>query len=147
MALQLTTPENTITYQNAFCLSPQLLHKHCFSFSWGHFNSQEKLKTMLMQNFGVTNKEHYGMLWYFWSGQLVVHLSPRYNQVTVVSGNPFRQLQIDYSVDVHKDFHYQVKHRLYVTWTDTYIVSNARSLLKKQPIRARVLLYPYNKIR
>ena len=34
-----------------------------------HFNSQEKLKTMLMQNFGVTNKEHYGMLWYFleWS--------------------------------------------------------------------------------
>ena len=24
---------------------------------------------MFMQNFGVTNKEHYGMLWYFWSGQ------------------------------------------------------------------------------
>ena len=23
-----------------------------------------------MQNFGVTNKEYYGMLWYFWSGQL-----------------------------------------------------------------------------
>ena len=22
-----------------------------------------------MQNFGVSNKEHYGMLWYFWSGQ------------------------------------------------------------------------------
>ena len=31
--------------------------------------SQEKLKTMLMQNCGVTNKEHYGMLLYFleWS--------------------------------------------------------------------------------
>ena len=30
---------------------------------------QEKLKAMLMQNFGVTSKEHYGMLWYFleWS--------------------------------------------------------------------------------
>ena len=41
-----------------------------FGFSWGHFNSQEKLKTTLMQNFGVTNKEHYGMLWYFWSGLL-----------------------------------------------------------------------------
>ena len=27
---------------------------------------------MLMQNFGVTNKEHYGMLWYFWSGQIAV---------------------------------------------------------------------------
>ena len=25
---------------------------------------------MLMQNFVVINKEHYGMLWYFWSGQL-----------------------------------------------------------------------------
>ena len=29
------------------------------------------VKTMHMQNFGVTSKEHYGiMLWYFWSGQL-----------------------------------------------------------------------------
>ena len=34
--------------------------------------SQEKLKTMVMQNFGVTNKEHYGILWYFSSGQLTV---------------------------------------------------------------------------
>ena len=25
---------------------------------------------MLTQNFWVTNKEHYGMLWHFWSGQL-----------------------------------------------------------------------------
>ena len=35
----------------------------------GPFKSQEKLKTLLMQNFGVTSKEHYGMLWYFleWS--------------------------------------------------------------------------------
>ena len=52
-----------------FVCHPRILHRHCFSFSRGHFNSQEKLKTMLMQNFGVTNKEHYGMLWYFWSGQ------------------------------------------------------------------------------
>ena len=27
---------------------------------------------MLMQNFGVTNKEHYGMLWYFWCAQLII---------------------------------------------------------------------------
>ena len=43
---------------------------HCpfFSFSW----PPEKLNTMFMQNFGVTNKEHYGMLWYFleWSVKL-----------------------------------------------------------------------------
>ena len=30
---------------------------------------------MLMQNFGVTNKELYGMLWYFWSGQFTHLLS------------------------------------------------------------------------
>ena len=41
------------------------MRKHGTHFSWSHFNFQEKLKTMLMQNFGVTNKEHYGMLWYF----------------------------------------------------------------------------------
>ena len=35
------------------------------SFSRGHFNFQEKPKTILMQNFGVTKKEHYGMLGYF----------------------------------------------------------------------------------
>ena len=30
-----------------------------FSFSWQLIWPQEKLKAMLMQNFGVTNKEHY----------------------------------------------------------------------------------------
>ena len=32
---------------------------------WELTLAQEKLKTMLMQNYGVTNKERYGMLWYF----------------------------------------------------------------------------------
>ena len=47
-----------------FVCHPKILHKHCFQFL-----KLQKLKTMLMQNFGVTNKEHYGMLWYFleWS--------------------------------------------------------------------------------
>ena len=40
-----------------------------FSFSWEFKWPQEKLKTMFMQNSGVTNKECYGMLRYFleWS--------------------------------------------------------------------------------
>ena len=40
-----------------------------FSFSWEIKWPQEKLKTILTQNFGVTIKEHYGLLWYFldWS--------------------------------------------------------------------------------
>ena len=62
--------KKTITYHNTLRLSPP---KFCisinFSFSWCHLNSQEKQKTTLMQNFGVTSKEHCGMLWYFleWS--------------------------------------------------------------------------------
>ena len=54
-----------------FVCHPKFCISIVFSFSWGHFNSQGKLKAMLMKNFGVTNKEHYGMLWYFWSGQLL----------------------------------------------------------------------------
>ena len=67
---KLTTPENTITCHNTLCLSPQnFALSIVFSFSWESKRPQEKLKTMLLQNFGVTNKEYYGMLWYFleWS--------------------------------------------------------------------------------
>ena len=58
-----------------FVCHPKLCIRIVFSFSWGHFNSQEKQKTMLMQNFGVTNKEHYSMLWYFqeWSIVLIFY--------------------------------------------------------------------------
>ena len=61
----LTTTENTITYHNTLSWS----FRNVFSFSWGHFNSQENLKTMLMQNFWVSNKECYGI---FCSGQFHV---------------------------------------------------------------------------
>ena len=47
-----------------FVCHPKILHKHCLQFLLGVKKAQDKLKTMLMQNFGVTNKEHY-MLWYF----------------------------------------------------------------------------------
>ena len=58
-----------------FVCHPKILHKHCLQFLLGvkmaprETKNMKKLKTMLMQNFGVTNKEYYGMLWYFWSGQ------------------------------------------------------------------------------
>ena len=63
--LVLTTPENTLQHTMVlFVRHPKILHKHCFQFLLGpFFNFQEKLKTMLMQKFGLTNKEHYGMLW------------------------------------------------------------------------------------
>ena len=68
---ELTTPENTKTYHNALCLSPP---KFCisivFSFSWELKWPQEKLKTMLMQSFGVTTKSIMVCYGIFWSGQL-----------------------------------------------------------------------------
>ena len=57
---------NTITYHNTLCLS---LQNFCISIvlssSWELKWPLEKLKTMFNAKFGVTNKEHYGMLWYF----------------------------------------------------------------------------------
>ena len=52
-----------------FLCHPKILHKHCLQFLLGVKMVQEKLETMLMQNFGVTKKRHHGMLWYFleWS--------------------------------------------------------------------------------
>ena len=50
-----------------------------FSSSWELKWPQEKLKTMLTQNFGVTNKEHYDMSRYFLGLSVVVNkwgLSP-----------------------------------------------------------------------
>ena len=56
-------------------VTPKFCISIVFSFSWELKWPQEKLKTILMQNFRVTNKEHYGMLWYFleWSIGRVVH--------------------------------------------------------------------------
>ena len=52
-----------------FVSHPKILHKHCLQFLLGNKWPQEKLKAMLMQHFGATNKEHYGIIWYFleWS--------------------------------------------------------------------------------
>ena len=52
-----------------FVCHPKIGTNIVCSFSWELQWPQEKLKTMLKQNFQVTNKEHYGMLRYFleWS--------------------------------------------------------------------------------
>ena len=50
-----------------FCISI------AFSFSWGHFNSQEKLKTMLMQNFTAKERRlnQFGTAVLVWCGKSV----------------------------------------------------------------------------
>ena len=44
-----------------FVCHPKILHNHCLQFLLELKWPQEKLKTMFMQNVGVTNKEYYGM--------------------------------------------------------------------------------------
>ena len=39
-------------YHNTLCLSPQILHKHCFQFLLGLTMVPRGNKTMLMQNLG-----------------------------------------------------------------------------------------------
>ena len=43
-----------------FFVPPKFCISIVSSISWDHYKSQHEIKTMLMQNFGGTNKEHYG---------------------------------------------------------------------------------------
>ena len=62
---QLTTTENTIINHNAHCVTRlQHLHKHCFHFPMRVKIAQRETENNAYVKFGVTNKEHYGMLWY-----------------------------------------------------------------------------------
>ena len=45
-----------------FVVSAKICVSINFNFSWGDCKSQEKLKTMLMQNFWKDNKEYYGIV-------------------------------------------------------------------------------------
>ena len=59
--------------QYSLFVSPKFCISIVFSFSWELKRPQEKLKTMLMQNFGMTRKEYYGMLWYFLEVNYLTH--------------------------------------------------------------------------
>jgi len=49
----------------------KILHKHCLKFLLGVKMAPRETENNAYAKFGVTNKEHYGILWYIWSGQLV----------------------------------------------------------------------------
>ena len=73
--LKINFEQRTFVTQSSFSwkLFSLKILKTVFLFTvWGHFNSQEKLKTMFPQNFWETNKEHYGMLWYFLEWSIVM---------------------------------------------------------------------------
>ena len=48
-----------------FVFHPKILHKYCLQFLLGVKMAPRETEHNAMQNLGVTNKEHYGMLWYF----------------------------------------------------------------------------------
>ena len=47
-----------------FVCHPKILHKQCFQFLLGVKMAPREAENNVMQNVGVTDKEHYGMLWY-----------------------------------------------------------------------------------
>ena len=55
---KLATFKNTVIL---FVCPSKISHKHCLHFLWDLVWSQEKTKAILMQNFGGTNKEYYGI--------------------------------------------------------------------------------------
>ena len=58
-----------------FVCHPKSLHKHCFQFQLGPFlKLPREIEDKLMQNFGVTKKEHYGMLRYFLEWSIVTNV-------------------------------------------------------------------------
>ena len=48
----------------------KILHKHCLQFLLGVKMAPRETENNAYAKFEVTNKENYGMLWYFRSGQL-----------------------------------------------------------------------------
>ena len=48
-------------YHNTLCLSPQILHKHCFCFLLGPLQVPGETGNNAYAKFGGTNKEYYGI--------------------------------------------------------------------------------------
>ena len=48
-------------YHNTLCLSPQILHKHCFQFVFGLTMVPRKNKNNAYAKCGGTNEEYYGI--------------------------------------------------------------------------------------
>ena len=60
-----------------FVCHSKILHEHCFKFLLGVKMAPRETENNAYAKFGVTNKERYGMLWYFleWSMKLVQNVT------------------------------------------------------------------------
>ena len=55
-----------------FVCHPNILHKHCLQFLLGVKMAPRETENNAYAKFWVTNKEHYGVLWYFLEWSIVV---------------------------------------------------------------------------
>ena len=65
MKQKIDRSRNTITYHNALYGRSKILRKHCLKFLLGVKMAPRQTENNAFAKLGVTNKEHYGMLWYF----------------------------------------------------------------------------------
>ena len=60
---------------------------------------------MLMQNFGVTNKEHYGLLWYFLEWSIALQMEwltdflSSYKQITGIVMQAAKRVQLNVALE------------------------------------------------
>ena len=72
---ELTTPENTVTYHNALCCHPKILHKHCFQFLIGVKMAPRETEDNAYANFWGDKQR---ALWYAMVFSGVVNISQRF---------------------------------------------------------------------
>ena len=80
-----------------FVCHPEILHKHCLQFLLGVKMAPRETENNAYAKFGVTNKEHYGMLCYFLEGsiryalneQIKRFLSTVLKAIAPIRGNSF----------------------------------------------------------
>ena len=74
-----------------FVCHSKFLHKHCLKFLLGVKMAPRETENNAYAKFGVTNKEHYGMLWYFleWSIETI-----RFSEYSPGGGGDSREFWI-----------------------------------------------------
>ena len=100
---QLTAPENTIIYHNALCLSPQILHKHCFHFLLGPSTG--------LGTFGKSYIKEYPLI-EISAGKCSAHVNCKFTNFQT------KMADLDHWIDIAKQCKYLPENDLKVTHAD-----------------------------
>ena len=104
--------------------------------------ASREMKTMLTQSFGVTNKEHYGMLCYFWSNQL------RTNEIRVQKHDNDNSVATSgqaYPQRFHNEFE-KKKPDWLRKWHDNFqpITKRSNKNLRNSPVKLGIVVFSRN---